>query len=224
MDYQIADTAPTKKKHGCFFYGCLTSLLVLVVAAVALYFAVKSAVDTLVEGYTVTKAMELPASGATEDEYRNVKDRVDAFMKGLDTGSGPEELDLSAQDVNSLIEFNPDWKDLKGLVWVDFSGNEANAKVNLPLAFIGYPDRFLTGEGSFKIDKEGGILVVNADKLIVNGQVLPEQIMSELRKENLAAEFYKKQAGLEFVGKLKAIQIADGKLKVIRASGNSENP
>mgnify|MGYP000428947686 CR=1 FL=1 len=56
---------PQKKPRGCFFYGCITALVLGIVLGVGAFFAIRYALDKLVEvvePYTESAPMALPQS------------------------------------------------------------------------------------------------------------------------------------------------------------------
>ena len=64
-------------------------------------------------------------------EQRQVlKDRVEAFRKAVEAGTPTEPLVLTSDDLNALIEENPD---LKGKIYVKIEGDEVKGQVSIPL-------------------------------------------------------------------------------------------
>ena len=209
---------PEKKKRGCFFYGCLTAIALIVAGSFAVYFLVKSAINTLVMNYTVSAPAELPRSSVPEEQFRQLEARVGAFRQVINGDSvSPAELSLSGSDVNALIENDPDLKEVKGLAWVDIRDDRIRAKVNLPLDSAGFPGRFVVGEGEVSIMLERGILDIRLQQLALNGSAVPEEIMTEVRKENLAAGLYKKESNLDFLKKIDRIEVKNSLVTLGRA-------
>ena len=52
-------------------------------------------------------------------------------------------------------------------------------------------------------------------KVVVDGREVPEQIITHLKRENLAKEIYKNPKYTEFISKFKSIEIKDGKLTIV---------
>ena len=74
---------PPKPRRGCFFYGCLTGLVLMVLLAVgglvAVHYA-KKAISGLVNQYTDTKPMTLPTVPMAPADAVKLQKRWQAFV------------------------------------------------------------------------------------------------------------------------------------------------
>src|SRR4051812_13222406 len=90
---------PEKKQHGCFFYGCITLIVITVLAVVAggiaLYMGYRYVINTVIQ-YSDDKPMELPKVELPEAERKSLDERVNAFKKTLDSGEPGEPLVLTS--------------------------------------------------------------------------------------------------------------------------------
>jgi len=206
--------SPEKKKHGCFFWGCLTVIILglLVGGAISLvvYLMHKKALS-----FTSDRPVEIPAYQASEEKIQEVKSRVDAFLQAIKEEKG-NQLVLTSEDINTLIVSHPDMKELAGKVYVQIEGEEIKAEGSIPLDKIPtLRGRYLNGTFGLKISLENGILLVTAETVEVRGEPLPEDFMKELRKVNLAKDVYEDKETVELLRKFKSIRIEDGKLIII---------
>ena len=64
------------------------------------------------------------------EKRQALKDRVEAFRKAVDAGTPTEPLVLTSDDLNALIEENPE---LKGTIYVKVEGDEVKGQVSFPL-------------------------------------------------------------------------------------------
>src|SRR5262249_14644690 len=152
----------------------------------------------LVNQYTATAPQELPRVEMPAEERRTLRERVDAFKAAIEDGRSTEPLVLSSEDLNALIEENPD---LKGRVYVAIDQDKLKGQLSIPLDTFSTSalprGRYLNGEGEFKVALQEGVLIVTLDSLLVNGKSLPPELMNGLRNQNLAREAYKEEKTAE---------------------------
>jgi len=218
--YQAPKFAPeppraAPSQHGCFFYGCIIAsilaLLMVILISVVVYFGYR-ALNRYVEEYTATTPRELPKVDMPVEQRQALKDRVEAFRKAVDAGTSTEPLVLTSDDLNALIDDNPD---LKGKIYVKVEGDEVKGQVSIPLDALGLGmlrGRYLNGEADLKASLQDGVLIVTLDSVEVNGQRPPEQFMTELRKQNLAKDAYKDEKTSRMIRKIESLEIKDGKV------------
>jgi hypothetical protein len=204
-----------RKQHGCFFYGCIIAsilaLLFVILMAVIGFFSYRF-VSQLVQDYTASAPRELPKVEMPEGERKALKDRVEAFRKAVNEGTPTDTLILTSDDINALLEEEPD---LKGKFYVKIEGDEVKGQVSIPLEKIGLSmvrGRYLNGEADVKASLKDGILIVTLDALEVNGKKVPEEIMKGIRQENLAKDAYKDVKTSEMLRKIESLEIKDGKI------------
>jgi len=213
------------RSRGCFFYGCVFAgvgmLLVMLLCGVGGFFAYRSMSD-LVAQYTGTAPRPLPKVEIPPEKQAELKDRVNAFRKALDTGEETKPLVLSSDDVNTLIQENADFKER---IYITLEGDKIKGQVSLPLDKIGENlpifgrlllGRYLNGEAELKVSLHDETPIVHIDSLEVNGQQMPEQMMTELRRENLAKNATRDRKNAEMISKLESVEVKDGKL-IIKA-------
>lgn len=237
--YQAAKFSPEPdqpalpKQHGCFFYGCIIAsilaLLMVILVTIVSYLFWRFA-SAAIEQYTSTTPRELPKVDMPPEQRQALKDRFEAFRKAADQGKPTEPLVLTSDDLNALIEENPN---LKGLIYVKVEGDEVKGQISFPLDKIGFPmvrGRYLNGEADLKASLKDGVLIVTLDSLEVNGQKVPEDVMERMRQQHLAEHAYKDEENAEMIRKFESLEIKDGKIIIkLRAksgeqSGKKETP
>jgi hypothetical protein len=210
------------RQRGCFFYGCIIAsvlvVLMLVLLGVGSYFLYRF-VAQAVEQYTATAPRDLPKVEMPADRRESLKKRAEEFAKAVEKGKAVEPLVLTGDDLNALIEEEPDLAQLKGKIYLKIEGDELKGQVSLPLEkFSEMPGlgllkgRYLNGEANLKASLINGVLIVTLDSLEVNGQRVPENAMANIRQENLAKDAYKNPKHAEVLRKLESLEIKDGKL------------
>jgi len=219
-------SAAAPSQRGCFFYGCIIAsilaLLMVIFVAVILFFGYRFA-SQVVEQYTATTPRELPKVEMPAEQRESLKDRVESFRKAVEAGTPIEPLVLTSDDLNALIEENPE---LKGKIYVKVEGDKLKGQVSFPLEILKISmvrGRYLNGEADLKASLLDGVLIVTVESIEVNGQQLPEEFMRGMRQQNLAKDAYKDEKSSSMIRKLESLEIKDGKiiLKVRAKAGVS---
>jgi hypothetical protein len=213
------------RQHGCFFYGCIIAtilaLLMVILVAVGTFFLYRFA-NRMVEEYTSTTPRELPKVDMLAETRQLLKDRVEAFQKAVEAGTATEPLVLTSDDLNALIDENPE---LKGKIYIKVEGDEIKGQVSIPLESLGLAmvrGRYLNGEADLKASLSDGVLIVTLDSIEVNGQRPPEEMMKGIRQQNLAKDAYKDEKSSNLIRKLESLEIKDGKIILkVRAKGSA---
>jgi hypothetical protein len=220
---------PPKPRRGCFFYGCITGLVLLFLIAVggliALHYG-KKALTGLVNQYTDTQPMTLPTVQMSSADLEKLKKRFEAFEEAVRAGHPTPPLVLTADEINALVASSPDKQSLKGKFYLSFDGDRVKGDVSLPLGQIGWKmfrNRYLNGSGTFNVSLRNGILFVAPQTLAVKGKPLPETYMQGLRNANLAAALTNQPDAMAVVQNLQDIQVKDGKL-IVTPKEKAETP
>lgn len=202
--------------RGCFFYGCLAAVVIVIVVAVGGYLGVRYYVNKLVNTYTDTAPLNIPTVETTQAEADALLEKVRTFKTAL-AGGTAEPLAIGTKELNTLIAFSPDFKDLKGKAYVAVEDDKLRGQISLPLD--GLPlgqakGRYLNGEAALKASLENGVLVVTLDSLKIKGQDVPSQVIAALQKENLAKDAYRNPETAKVLSQLESITIKDGALTI----------
>jgi len=201
------------RQRGCFFYGCVIAsvlAVLLIIALAVLAFVSMRFFSGLVEEWTSPAPAELPRVQVSDEERKSVRERVDAFRKALEEGTAADPLVLTSDNLNALIEENPDFR---GTVFARVEGDKLKAQISIPLdkLKIGMlKGRYLNGEAELKASLRDGILMVTLETLEVNGKRPPEKFLAELRKQNLAKDAYDNPKNAEMIRRFESLEIKDG--------------
>jgi hypothetical protein len=125
----------------------------------------------------------LVETGGTEEEYQLAKQKVDWFISLLRAKGEQSSLSLSAAEVNSLIGYDPRFREWRGHARVGFTA-QVEASVSIPLDRFGYVGRYLNGTILFTPQTDAGRIVGGINQIRVGEQVVPEKIVEELEAEN----------------------------------------
>lgn len=207
--------SPPPKRRGCMFYGCLTSVVLVLLAGLLVFLGVRF-VRKQINSYTDTQPLKMPKLEMTDAEFQILQQRVKSFADALEQGKALEPLTLNERDLNALIALSANTKELADKVRVSLNGNEVKGMVSIPLSGLGWlgKGRYLNGDATFKVSLENGVLIVTAQEVRVKGLPIPESVMSQLRRENLAKEAYKDPKNAEAIRKFESIQVEDSQVTV----------
>jgi hypothetical protein len=211
------EPAPSKKRRGCLFYGCLSGTACLLAILVAFLFGLYQ-LKQMLNFFTDTHPAALPAVQMTPAEIEQLKQRIENFQDAVRSGRPAEALALSADEINALIQTDPNLAPAKGKVYVTIEGDRLKGQVSLPLDQAGLPifrGRYLNGSGIFAIGLHNGDLLVTAESVSVKGKPLPAVYMDRIRAENLAANLSNNPRASVALSHLQDVRITDGKLVVV---------
>lgn len=202
---------PTQNSNKGCLWGCLIAGGLIVAAVLCAGFGLYFFLTGQVEKYSSPTPVELPSVEYTDEEMAALESRIQTFREKLDAGETPEEdLELTADDINAMINAN---KDLKGKAFVDIEDDQVKGKVSIPLDGVpGGSGRYFNGSASFNVSMEGGVLIVTVDQAEVKGEPVPEQFLAPLRQENLAKDIYKDPENAKFMRQFEDIRIEDNKI------------
>ena len=209
--------APEPKKRGCFFYGCLSLVILSLVGAVVLYLGYRYAMKTVAQfadQYTENAPVIIESVEVRPDQLRGLQDRVSKFVGGLG-GAQAEELVLTAEDINALIAGDASFKDARNRLFVRIEGDKVRGKVSWPLQDMGplkLKGRYINGEAALNVALTNGTLWVGLLDMTVKGKSLPPEFTTALRQENLAKEVMNDPKVAEKFAKFDRIEVKDGKL------------
>ncbi len=216
---------PRKQPRGCFFYGCLTAIVVLVVGGIGLYFGIRYALERFVETvvpYTEATPMELPKSTLPEADYTQLQQRIRTFRAALDTKVGTAPLVLTSDELNALIAKDPSWSQLKDAVHVSMRGDEITADLAIPLGDYAanvpggdrLKGRYLNGTATVKITLVDQKFALDVRSVDIHGKSLPPAVMAGLRAQNLADLQEGSPDLVKVKSMLQSLHVVDGKLTI----------
>ncbi|HVM47437.1 MAG TPA: hypothetical protein VMU04_05385 [Candidatus Acidoferrum sp.] len=222
---------PPKARRGCFFYGCISGLVLLLVIAILGVIAFnygKKKLSAMVNQYTDTQPMALPTVQMSSADAAKLKQRFEEFQQAMRAGRPAPPLELTADDINELIATSQGKNSLKGKFYVSFAGDRVKGELSLPLADIGWKmfrNRYLNGSGTFNVSLQHGVLFVSPQTLEVKGKPLPEMYMQSLRAVNFAAGLTNQPNTMTVLQNLESVQVKEGKLIVTpKAQPEVPNP
>ncbi len=207
----IPNYTPAKKfPWGCLLGGCATVLLLMLVLVIGSGVAGFYFYKGQVAKYTSESAKELPTVEYLPEEIEEITQRVESFKSSLEKGETPEQIVLSADDLNALISQQ---EDLRGKLFVRIDDGQVTADVSVPADMVPWAKgRYFNGSVSANVSLESGILIVTLADAEVNGQKVPGEFMDAMKKENLVKELYKNPDVAKALGKFESLLIDKDKI------------
>jgi hypothetical protein len=210
-----------RKSRGCFFYGCITVLIIGVIGlllCVAAFVTLGYFANRMINEYTDTAPAPIPQVNLPDDQRKEVIDRWQAFRKAVDEGR-EAEIVLTADEINALIEREPEFK---GKVYVTIKDDQITAQISWPLTIPFKGQRYLNGSGTITAEMKDDKLDVRLKDLEVRGKHIPDDAKKQLAGQNLAEEYVKDPDNRAMIRKFRSIQIKDGKV-YIKARSRDED-
>ena len=210
------DQPPKKARRGCLFYGGIVLAVLCLALLIAGYMGYRYA-RHLIEEYTDTAPVTLPVVQMSADNIKQTRERIDSFFKAVDAGKATGPLTITTDEANALIQ-NDTELGMKGQVYVTLEEDRVNAQVSIPVERLGLrmlQGRYFNGTGSFSVSFENGTLRVSPESLSTKGRPLPENVMRNLRAQNLAEKYENRPDVRPTLEKLQSIKIADGKITIV---------
>ena len=204
---------PQPKRRGCFFWGCLSALLLLVamlILATVLFFVAR---DRL----TSTHPQPVPAFQAKPGQYEELQARLKKFDAAAQANR-PEQLELTADDLNTLLTEEPELKKFAGKAFARIEGPEVSVDLSIPLDEAPVPflhGRWLNGTLGVEATLLDGRLILVPKRFIVNGEAISPEHLAKVKP----LEFMPKDADNrlnEVLKKAKSLEVKDGKIVISR--------
>ena len=179
-----AITPPVKQGKGCFFYGCITALVIAVVVAIGIYFGARYVLGKVVDEYTETAPVALPALDNSTESYLKVKGRVEAFQNAVRNGEA-STLELTAPEVNTYLSSHPGLEGVTEYFRLAFEGNILKCLLSVPLDQMGVENRYLNGVASVSVAMENGKPYAELKEMRVGNNTLPDDVVKQFSSKNL---------------------------------------
>ncbi len=168
--------------------------------------------------YTDSRPAALPRSELPPRARAELLKRVEAFQTALQAGQPVSPLELTATELNGLIEAEPEGEPLRDRIHVRIEDGKLGGEVSLPLDELGVSflrGRYLNGAATFHISLDQGFLDVRVVDFKVKGKPLPTPIMAKVRAFNLARKINQEPQASIALDHLRGIKVAEGKLVLV---------
>ena len=199
------------KKKGCFFWGCLTVIVLVIIVIVVGFIVFNKIKDTALQ-YTSETPIEITAVEYTKEEAEEVNKKVKSFVADVKEGKSAVEGVFSDRDLNIYMDSK---KDLKGKAKLNFDDNKIKGSLSVPITGVPIIDgRYLAGDVEFKVTCDDGNLDIRMESWDVNGKKVPDDVLNTFKNQNLADHLYKNPKLAPLVRRIKNIKMKDNKLYI----------
>lgn len=161
-----------KKGRGCFLYGCLTVVGLIVLVAIAAFIAFSLAKKAFVSQTSATGIAIAPIKLPTR-EGEDAMNRVETFSKDMQAGKAVKPLVLTSDELDYYLRSTAGGAPFHDRMHFAITNNRVESEFSWPLAAMGTGmgvKGFLNGKATFKVNINNGALVADVDSLEVNGK------------------------------------------------------
>jgi hypothetical protein len=210
------EAPPRRKGLGCFARGCLILLVFAIVLAIAcfagMYWGLSRHSALFYGTYWLAKTRSIaqaptpvPESSASEQQIQSVRERWQDFEQKTRAGQ-PAEIELSADDINSLIATTPD---VRSKVFASIERNQLRLQASVPIGhFLSKPGYYFNGDVTIELN--GVQLLDNPQfsRITINGEQVPTDFLNWKYRSRHLREYLADQRNAYEIG---TIEIRDGK-------------
>ncbi len=181
-----------KKGLGCWFYGCLTMLILMLLLASAAVFAAYKFTTYAIAKFTDAAPLAYAAQNFSPETAAATRRKIEAFSLLLEQQPEPATLALTQDELNAFLLSSQGMTQNDVQAEVELHDNRIAGKISLPLdnilPFSLGKGRYVNGAAGLNAFTRDGKLFVFLKSLEVKGQQVPAYIMKELGSVNLAEQ------------------------------------
>jgi hypothetical protein len=211
------EAPPPRKGLGCFARGCLILVgfgIVLAIACFAgLYWgfqrhsAVVHGVYWLAKTHSIADApAPVPEFTASDEQIQSIRERWQEFEQKTRAGQ-PAEIELTADDINSLIAAN---RDMRRKAFVSIEENRMRLQTSVPLGeLIGRSGYYFNGDVTIQLKGAESLENPQLNRIVVNGEPVPQDLLNWKYHSRRLRDYLADYRNGYDIG---TIEIRDGKL------------
>ena len=209
-----------KKIATCFGIGCLTVLVVGVVAVIAVMAWTKKAVGDFADKYTSDDPVKIEMPVLSDQQVADVSARFDEFKTNIAAGNATGPLRLSETDINALIAKHPDFSALAGATVASIENDQLIVDSSFEIDKLGIPfpgfiadrvsGKYFNGSITVEITTIGGAAGVFIQNIAAGDTPIPQVFIDSLKTENFLSDPKMKKA----MEKIQEIKIENNQIVV----------
>ena len=204
--------AEGKKGRGCFFYGCVTLIIVAILAIAGIFFGIRYGIKYARDRYTANQPVAVAPVALPETEGQAVVKRVDEFKKQIQAGTATNALVLTGDELDYWIR-NSASAQLRDNMHVKITNDQVRAQLSMPLDALGpaWQGRFLNGDANVGITVRNGVVAFDLRSVTVGDKPVPPQILAGM-SQNMEWKLQPNDPNAALVTGFKDIEVKDGKI------------
>lgn len=194
----------------CMIYGCAAVAVICIVGVIVGALFARSMYTRFVESITDSEPIELQEVDIADADRDALIERVDTWSEALDGNGEKTVLTLTEQDINALIEYHEAFENARGNVYMTIVDSTIKGDFSWPLddfPLPGLDGRFFNGSAEFDAELRYGRLEVYIQGGSVNGEDLPDEIVQQLKVQNLADDFNQNPEARKSLDMIESIEI-----------------
>ena len=211
------EAPPRRKGLGCLARGCLILLvfaIVLVIACFAgMYWGLHRHSALFYGSYWLAKTHSfaqaptpIPEFSTSDQQIQSVSERWQDFEQKTRAGQ-PAEIELSVDDINSLIATNAD---VRGKVFVSIDGNQLHLQTSLPIGqFLGRTGYYFNGDVMIELNGAQSPDNPQFSRITINGEQVPTDFLNWKYRSRRLRDYLADQRNALEIG---TIEVRDGKV------------
>jgi hypothetical protein len=211
---------PKKKGMGCLGCGCLI-LVLLVILFFALVGGGSYMAYQKMLGFTSMTPADVPKFTGTDDVYNTAEQKVTEFGQDLKNHQ-PATLHLNADEINALLDKNPDLARQNAHFFVTLTNDQAKVQGSMrtdAFAFGAMKNRYFNFNTTFGVHFNAAAKNIDIDlhDLQLSDTVIPANLIPTMQTEMtvfLNLTLQKDAAGNNLLQQAKSIAIENGELVV----------
>lgn len=223
MSNNASAAAAKGKGPGCFFYGCLTSIILLILLILVSYFAFRS----FVYGITDDKPLTFESVETTEQDFQQVNEKITKFGELLNSSAGPHSIQLTEDEINTLIAYHPKLTALRDTLRVKLEGDKIGGSLSVSLGdTVGiFSGRYVNGTAVFRVNMGKNGPDIRVESFEFNGSPVDKSILAEINKSNLVDELKSDPDTKRTVARIRSISVQNGTLHLeLEGDSKAEQP
>lgn len=223
----------TRSKLGCLAIGCFGVIVAVIAGALMLYFGAKMAVNYALDQFTDESPTDFTQSTLNDEESSSLKNKFEDFKKRANVKLPTKPLELDTEEINHLIETDPQFSTLKDKVRLQIVKDEITGNISIPIDIVRdvYPDlpevsalsgRYLNANVTVNLRLRNGNLEAYLKNMSVKNKPLPSQIMSKIQNRDLLQDDRIGGQLKQQFNQLRDIDVVDGKIILVGSGGTVE--
>jgi len=210
----VEGLATPRQGRGCLFWGCISILVVVLLAGGLAGAWVCKFYGFLNDISEDAPRDDLAVPAPTPEELAVLEQRFEAF-EGAAAADGDAELVLDADDINArLLASNPE---LQGMVKVSIAGERLLVDASVPLEGIGLGGRYVNGTIEAGLEMRDGRVEVRLESVrTTKGDEIPKDVLDEMSRHVSEDPDTRKRVLEDIFGNAarhaKSLEVKDGRL------------
>ena len=211
------EAPPPRRGLGCLGRGCLIFLVFAIVLAIAcfagMYWGLHRHSALFYGSYWLAKTHSIaeapspvPEFSGSDRQTQNIQERWQDFEQKTRAGQ-PAEIELNADDINSLIAMN---NDVRGKVFASVEGDQLRLQTSVPIGeLLGRPGYYFNGDVIIEFSGLQSLDNPQFTRVTVNGEQVPTNFLTWKYRSRHLREYLADQRNAYEIG---TIEVRDGKV------------